>query len=168
MIKSGLRSLALAGALAVTASAWAADPAPNGIPYPEGWQNWPVIAVSYRTDNDTIRVIVGNTAARDAVRAGTTNPWPDGAVLGKVVWKATDLPAWEAAKAPAAFVHAEFMFKDTAKYAATKGWGWARWKGLDQKPHGDDAGFAEECIACHTPVAARDYVFTDPATLPGR
>lgn len=144
----------------------AADPAPNGISYPEGWQDWAVVATSYRTDNQTIRVILGNDVAVEAARNGQTNPWPDGAVLGKVVWKETDLPGWEAAKAPGAFVHAEFMFKNAAKYSATAGWGWARWRGADQVPYGENAEFSQECIGCHTPMADRDYVFTDPAILP--
>ncbi len=65
----------------------AAQPAPNGIPYPTGWQNWKVIAVSHREDNHTLRVILGNDKAVEAARKGQTNPWPDGAALGKVVWK---------------------------------------------------------------------------------
>ncbi len=163
---SKLLGLALASLIAGLAGAKAADPAPNGIAYPDGWQGWATIATSYRTDNETIRVILGNDVAVAAARSGRTNPWPDGAILGKVVWKARDLPTWEAAKAPNNFVHAEFMFKNARRYRATKGWGWARWRGLDQKPYGDSAEFARECIACHTPVANRDHVFTDPAPLP--
>ncbi|MDH3475340.1 MAG: cytochrome P460 family protein [Rhodospirillales bacterium] len=158
--------LATALILFVLESAQAADPAPNGIAYPTGWQNWSVVATSYRTDNETIRVILGNKVAVEAARKGETNPWPDGAILGKVVWKETDLPGWEAAKAPGSFVHAEFMFKDAGKYAETAGWGWARWKGPNQEPYGENADFSQECIGCHTPMADRDYVFTDPAVLP--
>ena len=79
---------------AVMAESYAADktPAPShGVPYPEGWQNWATIAVSHRTDNNTQRVILGNDAAVEAARTGNTNPWPDGAILGKVVWKDTRL-----------------------------------------------------------------------------
>lgn len=158
--------VSLALLLGMAAPVHAIDPAPNGIAYPAGWQDWSVVATSYRTDNDTIRVILGNDLAVAAARGGKTNPWPDGAILGKVVWKAVDLPGWEAAKAPGALVHAEFMFKDATKHAATLGWGWARWKGTEQVPHGEDAGFAQACMDCHTPMADRDYVFTDPGILP--
>jgi len=58
------------------------------------------------------------------------------------------------------------MIKDATKYAATGGWGYARWLGTDQKPYGKDANFAQECVACHTPVKNNDYVFTRPVTLP--
>lgn len=140
------------------------SPAPShGIDYPEGWQQWATIAVSHRTDNQTIRVILGNDIAVKAARSGATNPWPDGTILGKVVWKDTELKDWQKATAPGEFVHAEFMHKDSEEYASTYGWGWARWTGLEQKPF---AGGAQVCIACHTPVQGRDWVFTDPAAFP--
>ncbi len=135
----------------------------NGIDYPAGWQNWATIAVSHRTDNNTLRVILGNEAAIEAARSGNTNPWPDGAILGKVVWKDSKLENWPAATEPGEFVHAEFMFRDSARYADTHGWGWARWLGKEQTAF--DKG-PESCIACHQPVQDRDWVFTEPAPLP--
>ena len=135
----------------------------HGISYPDGWKDWATIAVSHRNDNSTMRVILGNDIAVEAARSGNINPWPDGAVLGKVVWKDTKLQDWQAATAPGEFVHAEFMFKDSAKYADTGGWAWARWVGLEQKPF--DGGM-QVCVACHTPVMHRDWVFTDPAQFP--
>jgi hypothetical protein len=155
-------------ALLITAtfSASGADTDPgssNGIAYPTGWQNWATIAVSHRTDNNTIRTILGNEIAVDAARSGNTNPWPEGTVIGKVVWKETALEDWKAAIAPGEFVHAEFMFKDSTKYASTYNWGWARWVGLEQAAFQEGA---QTCIACHTPVKDRDWVYTDPAPLP--
>ena len=139
-------------------------PAPSHeINYPVGWQNWSSVAVSHRTDNNTLRVILGNDIAVKAARSGQTNPWPDGAVLGKVVWKDTQLANWDAATVPGKFVHAEFMFKDSKKYSTTYGWGWARWVGLEQKPF--DKG-PQVCTSCHTPVKNRDWVYTDPAPFP--
>ncbi len=85
----------------------------HGVHYPEGWQNWATIAVSHRTDNNTLRVILGNDIAVKAARSGNTQPWPDGAILGKVVWKDTQLKDWKTATAPGNFVHSEFMFKDS-------------------------------------------------------
>jgi hypothetical protein len=145
----------------------AAQPAPNGVELPEGYKDWPVISISHRIDNHTLRVIVGNEIAVKAARAGQTNPWPDGAILGKVVWKETAEEHWPKAIAPEKFVHAEFMFKDSQAYKTNgTGWQWARWVGMDQKPYGKDADFSKECISCHTPVKSRDWVFTTPAQLP--
>ena len=135
----------------------------HGLSYPEDWRNWSVIAVSSRTDNHTIRVILGNDVAVQAAHSGHTNPWPDGSVLAKVVWKTKTLDNWAAAKAPGELVHVEFMFKDAKRYASTYGWGWARWVGMEQKPFNQGA---QVCIACHTPVKNRDWVFTDPAVFP--
>lgn len=163
VILAGLLSVCLVGA---TAAADKVAPAPNGIALPEGYQDWRVIGVSHRTDNNTLRVIIGNDAAVAAARAGKIQPWPDGAVLGKLVWKDATDPHWDKATVPGAFVHAEFMFKDQAKYAATGGWGYARWLGTEQKPYGKDAQFAQECVSCHTPVKDQDYVFTRPAPMP--
>ena len=144
-------------------SAVAGHPDSHGISYPTGWQNWAPVAVSHRTDNNTVRAILGNEIAVEAARSGNTNPWPDGAILGKVVWKQTELENWKGAIGPKDFVHAEFMFKDAKKYADTYGWGWARWVGLEQKPFNDGM---QVCITCHTPVKDRDWVFTDPAPFP--
>ncbi|HEB83316.1 MAG TPA: cytochrome P460 [Gammaproteobacteria bacterium] len=146
-----------------TAVAAGTPEASHGIAYPQGWQDWSVIAVSHRTDNNTLRVILGNDIAVKAARSGRTNPWPDGTILGKTVWKDDKLDNWPAATAPGRFVHAEFMFKDSKKYASTYGWGWARWVGLEQKPFQKGT---QVCTDCHTPVKGRDWVFTDPAALP--
>jgi len=120
---------------------------PNGIALPEGYKDWKVISISHRG-------------------AGNTNPWPKGSILGKLVWKQKAKESWSAAIAPDKFVHAEFMFKDSVKYKSTGGWGYARWKGLDQKPHGKDKNFAQECVECHKPVKDNDWVFTTPASMP--
>jgi hypothetical protein len=150
----------------VTGAAGAPPPAPNGIEMPAGYKDWRVIAVSHRTDNNTMRVILGNDAAIAAARKGEINPWPDGAILAKIVWKQATDKHWATAIVPGEFVHAEFMLKDAKKYAATGGWGYARWKGMDQKPYGNDANFAQECQGCHTPVKGQDWVYTRPALLP--
>ena len=135
----------------------------HGIAYPQGWQYWGTIAVSHRLDNNTLRVILGNDLAIIAARSGNTNPWPDGAILGKVVWKETKLENWKEAIVPDTLVHAEFMFKDAKQYSQSSGWGWARWVGLEQKPF--NLG-TQACIGCHTPVKNRDWVFTEPAMFP--
>ena len=46
--------------------------------------------------------------------------------------------------------------KDTKKYTATGGWGFAHFQ--DGKP-GDEA-FLKTCFPCHNQIKARDLVFT--------
>lgn len=141
-------------------------PAPNGIEQPAGYENWRIIGVSQREDNESLRVILGNYAAVKAARSGNTNPWPDGVILAKLVWKDRQHPLWETAIVPGDLVHTEFMIRNKTRYAATGGWGFARWKGMDQKPYGKDASFAQECYGCHTRAEKEDFVFTIPAPLP--
>lgn len=148
------------------ASAFAADPAPNGLQLPEGYRDWRVLGTHMRSDNNTLRVVLGNDVAVRAAREGKTLPWPDGTVLAKMVWKARKHDKWDSALEPGDFVHAEFMTKDSARFSATGGWGYARWLGQDQRPYGKDASFSQECVGCHTPVKDRDWVYTHPVRLP--
>ena len=139
---------------------------PNGITIPANYKNWRILAPSYRSDNKTIRVILGNSVAIQASRSGTVVPWPEGSILAKIVWKDLSHDKWPSAVIPGKFVHVEFMIKDSKKYSSTGGWGFARWKGLELQPYGDDADFVNECFGCHTPVKDNDYVFTRPAEMP--
>jgi hypothetical protein len=159
-------SLTLGGASESSAGEKAVQPAPNGIEFPSDYHNWRVISISHRTDHKSMRTILGNDVAVEAARAGKTNPWPDGAVLGKVVWKQTTEKHWPTAIAPMEFVHVEFMAKDSQKWASTGGWGYSRWVGNELEPYGKSAGFVQECVACHTLVKGEDWVFTTPADMP--
>jgi hypothetical protein len=131
----------------------------NGIQFPHDYKNWKAISSTDRFDNQTMRVILGNDVAVKAVANGHTNPWPDGTTLAKVAWVARHDGRGQIS--PGAFLQVEFMIWDAKKYAATGGWGWARWRGAGLTPDGKDADFATECIGCHTPLRDRDYVFTE-------
>ncbi len=136
---------------------------PNGIEYINDYRNWKAISTTDRFDNGTMRVIFANDIAADAIKNKQTNPWPDGSIFAKTAWKKkTDT---EGNTTTGKFVQVEFMIKDAQKYKATKGWGWARWKGNNLKPYGNDAHFDNECISCHKPVKDNDYVFTAPLNI---
>ncbi|MDY6994913.1 MAG: cytochrome P460 family protein, partial [Pseudomonadota bacterium] len=113
--------LILKGFFLVAMPLSAAEDAPNAIQLPEGYKNWRVIASSHRTDNKTLRVILGNDIAIKAARAGNTRPWPDGSILAKLVWQDKTHEHWEQATVPGDFVHAEFMVKSAEKYSKTGG-----------------------------------------------
>ena len=109
----------------------ATAPAPNGIGFPSGYRNWKMVSATDRFDNGTIRGAVdllGNDTAVDAIATNRINPWPDGAMLAKVAWFGRD--DGKGRVRAGAFFQVEFMLRDRKKYAATKGWGWARWRGL--------------------------------------
>jgi hypothetical protein len=167
---AGKRVMMILGAAAIATFAWAEQsnvaPAPNGIAIPQNYKDWRLISVSQRTETGTLRAILGNDVAIAAVRAGNTNPWPEGSVLAKLVVKQKNHPKYPTAMVPGEFVHAEFMIKDSAKYASTGGWGFARWLGEKQEPYGKDANFVQECVSCHRTVQQNDWVFTVPINLP--
>jgi Cytochrome P460 len=168
-MKTLIKLLAIGALTGVSCAALSADavaPAPNGITIPPGYKDWRTIAVSHRTDNNTLRAILGNDVAIKAAREGKTNPWPDGTMMAKVAWKDKTHEVWKTATVPGDFIQAEFMIKDSSKYAATGGWGFARWVGMDQKPYGKDANFVQECFGCHTPMKNNDYMFTQPVRMP--
>lgn len=133
---------------------------PNGVGYMPDYKNWEAISSTQRLDNGTMRVITGNDIAVKAIREHNTNPWPDGTVFAKIAWD--ELADTAGNIAPGEFKQVEFMIKDSHKYAATKGWGWARWKGTDLKPYGKNAMFTIECVNCHQPMRNNDFVFTTP------
>ncbi|CAK0738663.1 Cytochrome P460 [Gammaproteobacteria bacterium] len=141
-------------------------PSHNGISLPVDYRDWRIITVLHRTDNNNLRVVVGNDIAINAVRQGKTQPWPNGAILGKLAWRTKIRANWGNAVIPDKFQEVGFMIKDTEKFATTGGWGFAQWMGKTQKPYGDDANFVQECFGCHTLAKESDYVFVEPASLP--
>lgn len=165
-LKTVMLILTLIFSQAVQSREMAVAPAPNGIEIPKYYKNWRAIGVSHRTDKHSLRVILGNSIAVDAARSGHTNPWPDGTILAKLVWQDRQHPQFPAATVPSQLVHTEFMIKDNARFKKTKGWGFARWLGMDQKPFGANADFAKDCLGCHAPAKDTDYVFTRPFELP--
>jgi hypothetical protein len=57
---------------------------------------------------------------------------------------------------PGATTNIQFMLKDSTKYAATGGWGFATF--VDGKPA--DAASMTGCFPCHEKAKASDLVFT--------
>ncbi len=111
--------------------------------------------------------------AIDAYRAGVPGngkPFPDGSKIVKIHWnpkKSAEAPA--PTTVPDTLHDVGFMERDSKRFADSGGWGWAEFKYdaasdtftpytlADQPPQGNDA----KCgFACHTMVAAKDYVFT--------
>jgi hypothetical protein len=134
--------------------------AAHGIPFPAEYRQWKPVSATERFDNNTFRVILANPIAEEAIKKRRNNPYPDGAILAKLVWHQKALS--DGTLAPGGFSHVEFMIKDHERFRDTGGWGWARWKGESLIPHGSTPAFASECMNCHKPVALTDFVFTKP------
>lgn len=140
----------------------AVQPEFNGLPFEQDFENWKLVSVTDRGDNNTFRFVLGNETAIKAVEAGQISPWPDGTRFAKIALQ-QELGA-DGLVRPGKFVQVEFMVKDAQRYKDSDGWGWGRWRGLDLKPYGSDARFVNECTGCHLPVKRDDYVYTLPIT----
>lgn len=131
---------------------------------PKDFRQWQRVATSYRTDKNSLRVIIANDIAWKAMQAGSKN-FPDGAKLGKIAWKEKHHEKWPAAIVPGEFQQIDFMQKDSKQFAATGGWSYSRWLGTDLKRDSKDIE-GQECFACHSAAKDSDYVFTQPAVMP--
>jgi len=136
------------------------QPEVNGVAFLPDYKSWQAISSTDRWDNHTMREILGNDVAVKAIAENHISPWPDGTAFAKVAWQ--QQPDDKGVVHTGGFIQVELMIRDSKKYAATKGWGWGRWRGTDLKPYGKDAAFTNECVGCHEPVRQNDYVYTMP------
>jgi len=153
-----------------------------GVKLPEGYRDWRLISVKRLTGKQLtgtggelkqLRAELGNDLAIKAYRDGTL-PFPDGAIIAALHWNEGSSDAdnkvlaegFPGAGLESTFagsaVNAQFMVKDSKKYTASGGWGFADFtKG---KP-GSEALHAT-CFPCHQPAKDHDYVFTHYAPTP--
>jgi hypothetical protein len=139
------------------------------IKIPSGYRDWRLISVNHLAGGNLkqMRAQLGNDVAIKAFREGKV-PFPDGTIIAALHWTeassdennkvlAIGFPGAglqsSVAESP---VNVQFMVKDSKKYAATGGWGFADFK--DGKP-GNEA-LHKTCFPCHEPAKDRDYVFT--------
>ena len=160
---------ALAGAIAATAPVSGqsdGEAAPiYGIKLPQGYRDWRLISVKQLTGKQLtgaggelrqLRAELGNDIAIKAFRDGTL-PFPDGAIIAALHWNedssdadnqalATGFPgAGLKSSFAGSAVNVQFMVKDSKKYAASGGWGFADF--TNGKP-GNEALHAK-CFPCH-------------------
>ena len=127
-----------------------------------GYEDWATIS-SARTDQE-LKVIVGNPAIITAFKAGAPangQPVPEGSRIVKMQWKlkkSTEAPF--VVDVPDTPTQAFVMVKDSKRYPATGGWGYAVFN------HDAATGrmIADEAKAdcgqsCHVAVKGKDYIF---------
>lgn len=130
---------------------------------PPGYRDWRLVSVAREEGNlNDIRAILGNDTAIKAYREDKL-PFPDGTIIARLAWshdaseennKAFGRSQSFVAGLPKNGI--QFMIKDSKKYAATGGWGFAHFN--DGKPA--DEKLLNTCFSCHTAVKERDFVFT--------
>jgi hypothetical protein len=136
-----------------------------GIKIGPGYRDWRLISVAHEEGNlNDLRAILGNDVAIKAYRAGIL-PFPDGTIIARIAWRY--VPSEENNKAfgraqsfvpgPPPAWYLQFMVKDSKKYAATGGWGFAQFD-KDGKPA--DEAKHKTCFPCHEPAKTRDFIFT--------
>jgi hypothetical protein len=143
-----------------------ADPV-FGITIPFGYRDWKLISVAHEEGNlNDLRALLGNDVAIKAYRERKL-PFPDGTIIARLAW--SYVPSEENNKVfgrsqsfvagPATTV--QFMVKESKKYAATGGWGFAQFK--DSKPA--DEALLKTCFPCHEPVK-KIATLSSPITHP--
>jgi hypothetical protein len=138
---------------------------PNGLPFADfrGYETWENVAVS-QTEHG-LKIIAANPVMIAAYRAGVPGnhqPFPEGSKVVKIEWtskKSEESPYF--VMVPDTLKSVSFIEKDTKRFPDTHGWAFAQFlydAAADAfKPNGTDA----KCgYACHTKVAAKDYIFT--------
>ncbi len=144
-----------------------------GVTIPPGYRDWRVISIArLKTDKvDQLRAQLGNDIAIKAFKEGKL-PFPDGSIIAALHWnyvrsEANDKVLASAFPGAQSFVagpavNVQFMVKDSKKYAATGGWGFADFK--DGRP--GDKALHEACFPCHQPAKDHDFVFARYAGTP--
>lgn len=144
---------------------------------PADYRDWTLISVaSVGPPVSDMRAKLGNDVAIKAYRAGTL-PFPNGAIIARLAWKQAVSEENNRAIGPVAEkqlgpegakkllsqsfvagtpVNVQLMVKDSKKYAATGGWGFAQFD--DGKAAGE--AVVKTCFGCHGPAKDRDFVFT--------
>jgi Cytochrome P460 len=145
---------------------------PGGLGFSEfrGYEDWQVVAVSTPQEPEVkLQVIVANPAMIDAYRAGVPGngkPFPDGSKIAKITWnQKPDAEAPFSTRVPDTLAAVGFIVKDSRRFPDTGGWGYAF---FDHDPASDTftpntsiQGNDATCgFACHSIVAAKDYIFT--------
>jgi hypothetical protein len=132
-----------------------------GVKIPAGYRDWSLINVGHEAANlNDFRVVLGNDVAIKAFRGGT-RPFPDGTVIARLAWKYVPSAennavfGREQSFVTGAPTNLEFMVKDSKKFIATAGWGFAQF--TDGKP--DSETLHETCFSCHAPAKGNDYLF---------
>ena len=156
----------MAGVVAFTAPASQHDEKKSPVfvtKIPPKYRDWRLISVAREEGKlDDIRAVLGNDKAINSYRGGKL-PFPNGTIIARLAWsydssdennKVFGQPQSFVAGHPKNGV--QFMVKDSRKYAATGGWGFAQFN--DDKAV--DEAVLKTCFPCHQAVAGRDFVFT--------
>lgn len=164
-------SLAVVGGVAVAAQDRSTLKVPDGLAFSEfkGYEDWQYVAVSQTATS--VKVIAANPVMINAYRQGVPGNhqlFPEGSKIVKIEWlfkKNPQSPYF--VNVPDTLKTLSFIEKDSTRFPNTHGWAYAAFLNdpatdtltADPRPPQNATGAA--CgYACHTTVAAQDYIFT--------
>jgi Cytochrome P460 len=137
-----------------------------GAPYvteiPHGYRDWRWVSSAHEAGNlNSLGAVLGNDVAIKAYREGKL-PFPEGTIIAALHYR--NVPSDENNKVfgqvqsfvPGAQTNIQFMVKDSKKYAATSGWGFATF--TDGKAA--EPASMKSCFPCHEKAKSTDLVFT--------
>src|SRR5580692_4389942 len=136
-----------------------------GLKIPHGYRDFKLVSVAHEAGSlNDLRAVLGNDLAIRAYREGKES-FPDGATIVRLSWNYVP-----SEKNNQVFGHAQsfvagsqpdwylqFMVKDSKRFAATGGWGYAQ---FDKDGNPADEAKLQTCYPCHAAIKDRDFVFT--------
>jgi len=155
----------LIGATRMRQQDWSSLKVPDGLAFSEfkRYDAWQTIAVS--ETEGSVKAILGNPTMIAAYKAGVPDngkSFPEGSKTAKIEWvkkKNSDSPYF--VEVPDILKSLSFIEKDSKRFPNTHGWAYAQFdydagsKTLKPSVTGSECGYA-----CHSKVAAKDYIFT--------
>ncbi|THD81847.1 MAG: cytochrome P460 [Phenylobacterium sp.] len=157
--------LAALGGLALAAQDRSTLKVPSGLSFSEfkGYQGWEDVAVSQVPGSQ--KLIAANPVMMAAYKKGLPakgQKFPNGSKVVKIEWSQKPNPdSPYAVQVPDKLKSLAFIEKDLKRFPKTNGWAYAKFdvdpKTGALKPEGTGAACG---YACHTAVAAQDYIFT--------
>ena len=128
-----------------------------------GYEDWKDVAVSQTKTQ--LKVIVANDVMMDAYRQGLPADgklFPEGVKIVKIEWTFKENPVSPYfVQVPDKLVAVDVIEKDTKRFPDTHGWAYANFIYDAASDTFAPEGTEPNCgFACHTTVAAKDYIFT--------
>jgi hypothetical protein len=164
-ISIGAVSLSILSGIALAAQDRYTVKVPDGLAFSEfrGYEDWRYVAVSQVKDG--IKVIAANPAMISAYKTGlppSGKTFPEGSKIVKIEWSQkqnTVSPYF--VMVPDALKSISFIEKDSKRFPKTHGWAYAQFVYDPAISTFKPSVTGAECgYACHTTVAAQDYIFT--------
>lgn len=156
---------AVVGSIALAAQDRFTVAVPDGLSFSEfrGYETWQYVAVS--ATDEGMKVIAANPVMIDAYRAGVPGngrKFPEGSMIVKIEWaqqRSAESPY--SVTVPGVLKSVSFIEKDSRRFPDTAGWAYAQFAYDAASDTFKPSVSGTACgHACHTTVAAKDYIFT--------